>query len=122
MGSTSELDAAAVESDGGLGQKKSTGKRPTLGKHDSSQGSSSNLFLTKAELRTQKQKEEKKSTEEPFSFLVDVRDKDGVRPGEPGYDPRTLYIPSKAWKVFTPFEKQVCEPLSDAWQCLYALH
>ncbi|KAF7798458.1 hypothetical protein EIP86_009679 [Pleurotus ostreatoroseus] len=109
MGSTSELDADAVESDGGLGQKKSTGKRPTLGKHDSSQGSSSNLFLTKAELRTQKQKEEKKSTEEPFSFLVDVRDKDGVRPGEPGYDPRTLYIPSKAWKVFTPFEKQFWE-------------
>lgn len=30
-----------------------------------------------------------------------------MRPGEPGYDPRTLYIPRKAWAEFTPFEKQV---------------
>ncbi|KAG8216932.1 muts domain I-domain-containing protein [Butyriboletus roseoflavus] len=45
--------------------------------------------------------------EDPFSFLSDVRDKDGVRPGEPGYDPRTLYIPKKVWVEFTPFEKQV---------------
>ena len=51
--------------------------------------------------------EQKKSTEDPFGFLQDVRDKDGLRPGEPGYDPRTLYIPAKAWKTFTPFEKQV---------------
>lgn len=56
-----------------------------------------------------KQKEEKKSTEDPFSFLVDVRDKDGVRPGEPVYDQRTLYIPQSAWKQFTPFEKQFWE-------------
>jgi hypothetical protein len=35
--------------------------------------------------------------------------KDGVRPGEPGYDPRTLYIPKKAWNDFSPFEKQVRE-------------
>ena len=35
--------------------------------------------------------------------------KDGVRPGEPGYDPRTLYIPKKAWNDFSPFEKQVSE-------------
>jgi hypothetical protein len=33
--------------------------------------------------------------------------KDGVRPGEPGYDSRTLYVPKKAWLEFTPFEKQV---------------
>lgn len=30
-----------------------------------------------------------------------------MRPGEPGYDPRTLFIPKKAWVDFTPFEKQV---------------
>jgi hypothetical protein len=34
--------------------------------------------------------------------------KDGIRPGKEGYDPRTLYIPKEAWKTFTPFEVQVC--------------
>lgn len=80
--------------------------RPPLKKSGSKKGSS-NLFLTAAEQRTQQQKEDKKSTEDPFDFLLDVKDKDGVRPGQPGYDPRTLYVPSKAWKSFTPFEKQV---------------
>ena len=32
--------------------------------------------------------------------------RDGRRPNDPGYDPRTLYIPPEAWKSFTPFEKQ----------------
>ena len=64
--------------------------------------------MTAAERRALKQKEDKKSTEDPFEFLLDPRDKDGVRPGEAGYDPRTLYVPAKAWKTFTPFEKQVC--------------
>lgn len=34
---------------------------------------------------------------------------DGIRPGEPGYDPRTLYIPKSAWATFTPFERQFWE-------------
>lgn len=65
------------------------------------------MFLTAAERRAKQQKDEKKSAEDAFAFLLDVRDKDGVRPGQPGYDPRTLYIPAAAWKSFTPFEKQV---------------
>ena len=69
--------------------------------------SNSHLFLTAAEKRAQQQKTDKKSAEDPFSFLVNVKDKDGNRPGEPGYDPRTLYVPEKAWKEFTPFERQV---------------
>ncbi|KAI0760099.1 DNA mismatch repair protein Msh6 [Fomes fomentarius] len=84
-----------------------TPARPPLNKESSSKGPGA--FLTAAEQRAMKQKEEKKSTEDPFSFLVDVRDKDGVRPGEPGYDQRTLYIPQSAWKQFTPFEKQFWE-------------
>ncbi|KAG1747375.1 DNA mismatch repair protein Msh6 [Suillus lakei] len=71
------------------------------------------LFLTKAEQRAQEKKTEKKATEDPFFFLVDVRDKDGVRPGEPGYDPRTLYIPKKSWTDFTPFETQFWEIKQD---------
>lgn len=92
-----------------------------------SAGGGSNAFLTAAERRAQEQKSEKKAGDDPFEFLIDIKDvgpdvsflsegcaylstisqKDGVRPGEPGYDKRTLYIPSKAWKNFTPFEKQV---------------
>ncbi|KAI0935020.1 hypothetical protein AcV7_003936 [Taiwanofungus camphoratus] len=86
---------------------KRASERPPLEKDTSSKGS--NTFLTAAEQRAQQQKAEKKGGEDPFSFLLNIRDKDGVRPGEPGYDPRTLYIPSRAWKEFTPFEKQFWE-------------
>lgn len=44
-----------------------------------------------------------------FDFLVDLRDADGKRPGDEDYDPRTLYIPRKAWDKFTPFETQFWE-------------
>ncbi|KAI0300141.1 muts domain V-domain-containing protein [Multifurca ochricompacta] len=72
-------------------------------------GASSSNFLTAAEQRAQATKVEKKSQEDPFSFLLDIRDKDGIRPGEPGHDPRTLYIPKKIWNDFSPFEKQFWE-------------
>ncbi|KAJ3753736.1 muts domain V-domain-containing protein [Lentinula raphanica] len=75
----------------------------------SSQNSDSFSFLTAAERREQDKKDEKKATETPYGFLQDVKDKDGRRPGDPKYDPRTLYIPSKAWTEFTPFEKQFWE-------------
>lgn len=32
-----------------------------------------------------------------------------MRPGEPGYDARTLYVPQSAFAKFTPFEKQFWE-------------
>ncbi|KAJ8481880.1 hypothetical protein ONZ51_g5715 [Trametes cubensis] len=96
-----------IDSDADEPKPKKSSARPPPKKEGSSKGASS--FLTAAEQRALKQKDEKKSTEDPFGFLVDVRDKDGVRPGEPGYDPRTLYIPPKAWKDFTPFEKQFWE-------------
>jgi DNA mismatch repair protein MSH6 len=35
------------------------------------------------------------------------RQRDGLRPTEPGYDPASLYIPKSAWSSFTPFEEQV---------------
>ncbi|KAJ7273346.1 muts domain V-domain-containing protein [Mycena rebaudengoi] len=66
-------------------------------------------FLTAAERRELGKKKEKKESENAFEFLLDIKDKDGVRPGDPKYDPRTIYIPPKAWKDFTPFEKQFWE-------------
>ncbi|PPR06375.1 hypothetical protein CVT24_002487 [Panaeolus cyanescens] len=74
-----------------------------------SAGVSGSAFLTAAEQRAQGKKEEKKAAESPYSFLQDPKDKDGRRPGEPNYDPRTLHIPASAWKSFTPFEKQFWE-------------
>lgn len=117
----------------GKGQGASKQSRPSLKKAAgaaSSAGNSSFSFLTAAEQREQGKKNDKKAAEDPYSFLQDVRDvsacpsslshasqimfsdlmviqKDGVRPGEPKYDPRTLYVPKSAWKDFTPFEKQV---------------
>ncbi|KAG6861406.1 hypothetical protein C0995_000535 [Termitomyces sp. Mi166 len=74
-----------------------------------SNGGASGLFLTAAERREQGKKDEKKAAETPYSFLEDIKDKEGRRPGEPDYDPRTIYIPKSAWAEFTPFEKQFWE-------------
>ncbi|KAI0049216.1 DNA mismatch repair protein Msh6 [Auriscalpium vulgare] len=92
--------------------KKKTGKsrKPPHTKGGAPIGGGSNSsFLTAAERRELALKEDKKSQEDSFSFLVDPKDKDGIRPGEPGYDPRTLYIPRSAWDHFTNFEKQFWE-------------
>ena len=50
-----------------------------------------------------------------YSWLLDVRDKEGNRPGDENYDPRTLYIPPSAWKSFTAFEKQYWFTLHCMW-------
>lgn len=60
----------------------------------------SNIFLTAADQRTQLQKDEK-SAKDPFEFLQDIRDVDGVRLDEPRYDPRMLDVPPKAWETFS---------------------
>lgn len=84
---------------------KPTAPRPML----ASASSSSMTFLTGAERKAENAKEQKQSTEQPFDFLLDPRDKEGNRPGEPNYDPRTLKVPKSAWNSFTPFEKQFWE-------------
>ncbi|KZT71945.1 DNA mismatch repair protein Msh6 [Daedalea quercina L-15889] len=104
---SSATSEAESDTFGSSTSKAKVSARPALKKENSSKGA--NNFLTVAEQRAQQQKADKKSSEDPFSFLQEVKDKDGVRPGEPGYDPRTLYIPAKAWKGFTPFEKQFWE-------------
>lgn len=51
---------------------------------------------------------EEKLVENARSWLrpENIKDADGVRPGEPGYNPRTLYIPPKESANFSPFEGQ----------------
>ncbi|KAG6810732.1 hypothetical protein H0H92_010562 [Tricholoma furcatifolium] len=88
--------------------KKAPAPKKTAAASDAA-ASSAGLFLTAAERREQGKKDEKKAAESPYSFLEDVKDKEGRRPGEPDYDPRTLHIPKSAWSEFTPFEKQFWE-------------
>lgn len=43
---------------------------------------------------------------EKYEFLLNIKDKNGIRKGDNGYDPTSLYIPQKYYSKFTPFEKQ----------------
>ncbi|KAK0537132.1 DNA mismatch repair protein msh6 [Tilletia horrida] len=79
------------------------------------QKSSSLSHLTKAERRVAEEKRKKAANEEAYSFLVDLRDKDGNRPGDENYDSRTVYIPKNAWKDFTPFETQFWTIKQNHW-------
>ncbi|SCV00412.1 LAME_0G09538g1_1 [Lachancea meyersii CBS 8951] len=59
-----------------------------------------------------------KENEERYQWLVNERDAQGRAPGDPDYDPRSLYIPPSAWTKFTPFEKQYWEIKSKMWDCI----
>ncbi len=61
------------------------------------------------------EKRKKAENEQAYSFLVDLRDKDGNRPGDAEYDSRTVYIPKSAWKDFTPFEEQFWRIKQNHW-------
>ncbi|PWN40848.1 DNA mismatch repair protein Msh6 [Ceraceosorus guamensis] len=88
---------------------------PANGRPGGMQKSSSMSHLTKAERRVLDERKKKAENEQAYSFLRDLRDKDGNRPGDAGYDPRTLFIPNGAWKDFTPFEKQFWEIKQKHW-------
>ncbi|KAL7425166.1 DNA mismatch repair protein msh6 [Cryptotrichosporon argae] len=72
----------------------------------SASASSSNFMLTAAERRKIEAKEEKEQNEDCFEFLRDIQDKEGNRPGDPDYDPRTIKIAEKYFKKMSPFEQQ----------------
>ncbi|KAK6538595.1 DNA mismatch repair protein msh6 [Orbilia ellipsospora] len=61
----------------------------------------------------EKPKPKTKEDEIRYPWLVDIQDKDGNRPGDEDYDPRTLFIPKYAWNKFSPFEKQYWEIKQD---------
>jgi len=100
---------SGLDSDEGEAPKPKKAASKPSGKSQASSAAAADPspFLTAAERSMQDKKLEKKNVEKPFGFLQDVKDKDGTRPGEPGYDPRTIFIPKSSWAGFTPFEKQV---------------
>ncbi|KAI8997992.1 muts domain V-domain-containing protein [Gaertneriomyces semiglobifer] len=57
----------------------------------------------------------KEKNELRYAWLLNPSDADGRPPTDPSYDPRTLFIPSHAWRTFTPFEKQFWEIKSKHW-------
>lgn len=66
-------------------------------------------------------KKEKAHTQEPnerYSWLAKIRDKEKREPGDPDYDPRTIYIPPLAWNKFSPFEKQYWEIKQNLWDTI----
>ncbi|KAK0489289.1 muts domain V-domain-containing protein [Armillaria novae-zelandiae] len=101
------------------GKKKKSRPAPKKASASTAASGGNSSFLTAAERREQDKKNEKKSAEDAYAFLADVKDKDGHRPGDPKYDPRTLYIPNRAWKEFTPFEKQFWEIKQNHYDTLY---
>ncbi|WWD22313.1 hypothetical protein CI109_106804 [Kwoniella shandongensis] len=70
-------------------------------------------LLTQAEKNKLDARDAKREKENTFSFLEDVRDRDGNRPEDPEYDNRTINIPKSSWAEFTPFEKQFWEIKQD---------
>jgi DNA mismatch repair protein MSH6 len=56
---------------------------------------------------SEKKMQDKK--EERYPWLVRVKDAEMRDMEHADYDPRTLHIPSNAWKLFTPFERQFWE-------------
>ncbi|EPX73720.1 MutS protein [Schizosaccharomyces octosporus yFS286] len=66
-------------------------------------------IINREEKRRLRMEAFKKDNSDRYEWLLDVRDADKNRPGDPNYDPRTLYIPPSAWSSFKPFEKQFWE-------------
>ncbi|KAJ9114201.1 hypothetical protein QFC20_001717 [Naganishia adeliensis] len=86
-----------------------TGGASTSGRFNHSGSGAGAGFMTQAERSKIDAKEKKAAEQDCFEFLRDLKDKDGHKPDHPEYDGRTVYIPSKAWNTFTPFERQFWE-------------
>ncbi|KAG9258396.1 DNA mismatch repair protein msh6 [Emericellopsis atlantica] len=64
---------------------------------------------------------QKAHTSEPsdrYPWLAKIQDKERRSPGDPDYDPRTVYIPPLAWGKFSPFEKQYWEIKQNLWDTI----
>ena len=89
----------------------------TLQSRPAQQPSSSTTSTSKGKGQI-KQKASQSDPEKRYSWLADIRDMDGNRPGEPEYDPRTIYVPPMAMAGFSPFEKQYWEIKQKYWDTI----
>ncbi|KFA63003.1 hypothetical protein S40285_08410 [Stachybotrys chlorohalonatus IBT 40285] len=65
-----------------------------------------------------KEKAHTREPEDRYPWLSNIRDKERRAPGDPEYDPRTIYIPPGAWNKFSPFEKQYWEIKQNLWDTI----
>lgn len=65
-----------------------------------------------------KREDRPKKEEKRYEWLENIRDASGNCSSDPGYDPKTLFIPTAQWKQFTPFEKQYWEIKSQHMDCV----
>lgn len=65
-----------------------------------------------------KEKAHTREPEDRYPWLADIRDKEKRAPGDPEYDPRTIYIPPLAWNKFSAFEKQYWGIKQNLWDTI----
>ncbi|KAK4534146.1 hypothetical protein CDCA_CDCA01G0171 [Cyanidium caldarium] len=93
--STGSSTSAAPDAEPALAVSRSSGSRPSL----PADGLSSSARTASVTRGT-----DEWSRQNPWT--VQVRDAQQRRPGDPDYDPTTLYIPPSAEKAMTPFQRQ----------------
>lgn len=59
-----------------------------------------------------------KEPDERYPWLANMVDDKRNPPGHPDYNPATVYIPPKAWKDFSPFEKQYWDIKKNLWNVI----
>lgn len=65
-----------------------------------------------------KEKAHTREPEQRYPWLANIKDKEKRGPGDPDYDPRTIFIPPMAWSKFSPFEKQYWDIKQNLWDTI----
>ncbi|PVU87242.1 hypothetical protein BB561_006417 [Smittium simulii] len=81
--------------------------------NSTSQGSAKNVYFLSS--KQERAKDFQLRNRDRYSWLEDIKDENGLKPGDSGYDKRTLYIPKSAWEKFTPFELQYWKIKTKHW-------
>ncbi|TDZ17383.1 DNA mismatch repair protein msh6 [Colletotrichum orbiculare MAFF 240422] len=71
--------------------------------------------VRRAKAVTGKEKPHTTQPEDRYPWLANIQDLGNNSPGHPDYDPSSVYIPPRAWKDFSPFEKQYWEIKQKLW-------
>ncbi|KAH0536949.1 hypothetical protein FGG08_006214 [Glutinoglossum americanum] len=74
--------------------------------------------VAKKPSQKRKEKAHESEPDQRYPWLANIKDADGNPPGHPDYDPRTVYIPPRAWHNFTPFERQYWEIKQKFWDTI----
>ncbi|KAF6844347.1 DNA mismatch repair protein msh6 [Colletotrichum musicola] len=56
-----------------------------------------------------------KEPEDRYTWLANIQDMNRNSPGDPEYNPSSIYVPPSAWSGFSPFEKQYWEIKQKLW-------